>query len=145
MRGFIEPCGVGLAGAGQSFDQPEGAHVEGALFAGEAVYARFRGIPVDKAVADQAAVFRLFENRFEGGDHARVRGRHEEDQRHDEKGGVEIFAAVILREGLAFFVPPFGHYFFIDGVAFAHPTMPVAGEGALVGEADTTIQCDPVH
>ena len=102
-------------------------------------------IAIDEAVADQAAFAGLGEDGFDGVDHARVGGRHEEDERHDEDGGVEIVAAVELGEGFALFVPALGHDFFVDLVAGFQPAGVVAGEGTLFGEANAAIERDPVH
>ena len=50
-----------------------------------------------------------------------------------------------MREGLAFFVPAAGHDFFVDEVALAEPALAVAGEGALVGQANPAVEGHPVH
>ena len=80
---FVKPRGIGLTRASECFDEPEGAHVEGALFAGETVDARLRRVSIDQAVADESAIARVGEDGFDGADHSRIDGRHEKNKRHD--------------------------------------------------------------
>src|SRR5580704_19042116 len=72
QAGFVEPLRICLAGACERFDQPKGAHVERALFTREAIDAGLWRIAVDKAVADEAAIARVFQNRLDGRNHSWV-------------------------------------------------------------------------
>ena len=96
--GLVELLRVGLAGAGQRLDQPEGAHVEGAFVAGESIHTG--RVAMDEAVAHEAAVARVLHDGVERAEHAGIGGSHEEDKGHHEQGGVEGFAAVGLGEGV---------------------------------------------
>ena len=43
-------------------------------------------------------------------------GVHEENQRHDEVGGIQAVTAVVLNEGLLLFIPSVLHDVFIDPI-----------------------------
>src|SRR5579863_6297371 len=145
QAGFVEPIGVGLPRARERFDKPEGAHVECAFLAWQAIDAGLWGIAVDKAVADEAAVARIFQDRLDGRNPSWVGRRHEKYKGHDERAGVEIITSIILREGVTLFVPSACHDLLIDGVALGEPPRAISWERALLGQAHTTIESDPVH
>src|SRR6202000_1744605 len=120
-------------------------HIESAFMAGKAVNARVRRISLNKTVTDEAAVLGIFHDGINRTDHARITGGHEKDQRHNEQRGIEIIAAVKLREGVPLFVPALGHYLFIDAVALLHPSGFVCGKRALVSQADAAVKRHPTH
>src|SRR5205814_9900929 len=89
---LIEPLGSGVTSARERFDQPEGAHVESAFFAGKSVHARSRRIAVHETVAHQSTFTRTGKYRFDGANHARIGWGHEKYQWHDQDRRIEVVA-----------------------------------------------------
>src|SRR5882724_10802588 len=142
---LIEHCGFGLTCACQRFDQPERADIKSALLARQPVDALSWRIAIYQPIAYQAAALRTFENRSKRSQHAPVRRRQEENQRHDQQRSVEVFAAVMLRERMALAVPTARHYLLVDTISLFYPSLAVCWKCTFVGEADAAIERDPIH
>src|SRR6516165_4706773 len=95
--GLIQLLGIGLTRACQRFDQPEGAHVERAFLARKTIDAGVWRVAVHQTVADQTTPAGPLENSFYCAEHAGIVRSHKENQRHDEKGGIQVFASIELR------------------------------------------------
>src|SRR3954454_5142804 len=91
-------CAVDLAGLRQARDEPERAEHEGALLADQAVGVDALLVAVAQ---DQPALREVAGDRVERRAHARVVGRQEADERHEQHRRVELVAVERLRVGLA--------------------------------------------
>src|SRR6266478_934575 len=142
---LIEHFGLGLTCARQRFDQPERAHIERALLARQSINPLSWRVAVYQPIAYQAPALRTFENRSKRSQHPPVRRRQEENQRHHQQRSVQVFAAVMLREGMALAVPAARHHLFVDTIALLYPSLAVCWKCAFVRQPHAAIQRHPVH
>ena len=143
--GLVEPPRIAPAGAGEGLDEPESAHVERALVSAQPVGELLVVVAIDEAVGHQPALLRAAVDGVDGAQHARVGGRHEEDQRHDEVGGVQRIAAVMLDESLALLVPAAALDLLVNFVAGGDPALALGGERAQFRKFQRAIKHDPTH
>ena len=76
--------GIGVAGAHQGLNQPEGAEVECSLGAFQSVRSFVDVIAKDQAVGNQASILGSAIDRVNGLQYARVGGRDKEDHWHHQ-------------------------------------------------------------
>jgi hypothetical protein len=143
--GLLELLSIRASGAGERLDEPERAHVEGALAAGQPVLRALGIVAIHQAVRHEAALARRLGEDLQHLQHLRIAGGQKEHQRHDQVGRVEVVASVMLDERLAALAPPTPLDLLVDGVTLGQPTLTGRGKGALVREAEPAIERHPAH
>src|SRR5450631_786507 len=143
--GFLQLLRGSHTRASERLYEPKRTHIESTLRSRKSINAGLRWITIDEAVTHKTSILRILADRVYGADHPRISWRHEKNQRHNKEGCVQVFTAVKLRKCLAFLVPAFSHHFFIDSVPFPQPLGAVGWKRSFVGQAETTIQSNPVH
>src|SRR5262245_59241471 len=83
------------AGPCQCLNQPETADAEGAFAPADAVH---RILVAERVAMHQAIHRQSILDSLQGPDHARVGGRNEENQRHQEQARIHPIGAIILNE-----------------------------------------------
>src|SRR6266508_3059413 len=129
----------------QRLREPEGAHVEGALLARKSVNPRLRRIAVHEAVTDETAAAWLLKDSSYRAEHPRIVRGHEENQRHDQKRGIQVLAPVELGKGATLLVPAAGHHFLVDAIPLVDPLRAICRQRAFVRQPDAAIQRNPIH
>src|SRR5690242_16745588 len=108
--GLVESFGLCTTGACEGLDEPERAHIKGALFARKWVDARGRRVAIYQTSAHQSAMGRRLKNGVNGTEHARIGGRRKENQRHNQKRRVQVIASVRLRKRPTLGIPRLAPY-----------------------------------
>src|SRR5215468_9646722 len=145
QHGLIQFFWIGLTCACQRLHKPEGAHVERALLARKSIDTGVRGIAVYETVADEATLAGAFEDRIYRADHAGIVWSHKENQRHYQKGSIQVFAPIELRKRATLFVPATRHDLLVNAIALLYPSRTIRGQSTFVRQPHAAIQCHPVH
>lgn len=132
--------------ASESFDEPEGANVEGALLS--VCQQGILRVPEHQRILEKAPLQGHREARqvylalgsvdgLDGGDESGIIGGQEEAERHHENGGIQHVRAVGLSKGLEVFVPALLHNFFKDLISSLDPLVPSGHrEGASISQSN---------
>src|SRR6516164_604525 len=144
-HGLIKFLRLGLARAGQRLYEPERAHVERTLLTGKSIDTGVWRVTVHETVADETTLAGALENSIYRAEHAGIVRSHKENQRHDKKGGIQVFAPIELCKRATLFVPAARHDFLVDAIALLDPPRTICWQGAFVRQAHTAIQSNPVH
>jgi hypothetical protein len=90
QSGLVQPFGIRQACPCQRFHEPKGAHVKSTFLARESVNTGLRRTAMHEAVADKATVTGALKDGVYGAEHPGIGRSHEEDERHNKEGGVEV-------------------------------------------------------
>ena len=142
---LIQPARVAPPGARQRLHQPEGAHIESAFMPGQPIVKLAGVVAVHQAVRNQPPLLRATVDGVNGAQHPRVGGRHKKHQRHNQVGGVQRVAVVVLHKRPLLPVPTFGLDFLIDFVPHLAPAHPLRRKRPYIRQPDGAIQHHPAH
>src|SRR5215467_248012 len=145
QRGLIQFFWIGLTCACQRLYEPEGAHVERALLTRKSIDTGIRRVAVHETVADEATLAGALEDRIYRAEHAGIVWSHKKNQRHDQKGSIQVFAPIELCKRATLFVPAARHNLLVNAIALLDPSRTIRGQSTFVRQAHTAIQGDPVH
>src|SRR5689334_15927809 len=95
-HGLIQFFWIGLTRACQRLYEPEGAHVERTFLARKSIDTGVRRVAVNETVADETTLAGALENSIYRAEHAGIVRSHKENQRHNKKGGIQVFAPIEL-------------------------------------------------
>src|SRR5258708_23609649 len=144
-HGLIRFFWYGLSRACKRLYKPEGAHVERAFLTGKPIDTGVRRVAVHETVADETTLAGALENSIYRAEHAGIVRSHKENQGHDKKGGIQVFAPIELCKRATLFVPAARHDLLVDAISLLNPPRTIRGQGTFVRQAHSAIQCDPVH
>src|SRR6516164_9866432 len=144
-HGLIKFLRLGLARAGQRLYEPERAHVERTLLTGKSIDTGVWRVTVHETVADETTVAGALENCIYRAEHAGIVRSHKENQRHDKKGGIQVFASIELCKRATLLVPAGRHHLLVDAIALLDPSWAIRGQSTFVRQTHTAVQCHPVH
>src|SRR5215470_14695358 len=105
QHGLIQLFWIRLTCARQRLNEPERAHVECAFLARESINTGVGRVAVHKTVADKATLAGALENRIYRAEHPGIVRSHKENQRHNQKGGIQVVAPIELCKRASLFVP----------------------------------------
>src|SRR4029450_1011572 len=130
------------AGPRQCLNQPETADAEGAFAPADAVH---RVILAERVAMHQAIHGQTTLDPLQGPNHARVAGRNEKNQRHQEQARIHPIGAVILNERVATLAPSLFHDFAVDLVPMLKPRLLIGGKTSLAAQPQPAVERHPAH